>query len=85
MTRPQTLYNKAKSSPNNFPFSDLCTLAEKVGFVFRNQKGSHKMYKHPKFNKMMNFQPNGNKATSYQIKQLLNFIDENDLIGESNV
>ena len=82
MTRPKTLYIKAKSSPNNFSFSELCKLAEKVGFVFRNQKGSHKMYKHPQFNKMMNFQPNGNKAPSYQIKQLLNFIDENNLMGE---
>jgi len=82
MTRPKTLYIKAKSSPNNFSFSELCKLAEKVGFVFRNQKGSHKIYKHTTLKKMMNFQPNDNKAAPYQIKQLLNFIDDNGLMEE---
>lgn len=82
MTKQQTLYKKAKSSPNNLSFSELCKLAEKVGFIFRNQKGSHRIYKHATLNKMMNFQPNGSKAVSYQIKQLLSFIDENNLIEE---
>jgi len=50
MLRKSKLFNKAKNSPYNFKFKELCTLAENVGFIFRNQTGSHKIYKHKLFN-----------------------------------
>jgi predicted RNA binding protein YcfA (HicA-like mRNA interferase family) len=77
------LYNKAKNSPNNFKFNELCKLAEHVGFTKRNTSGSHLIYKSKNPNGMMNFQPDDkdkSKAKPYQIKQLLRFIDENELI-----
>ncbi len=83
MGRKEKLYNKAKTSPTNLTFNEICSLAEKVGFVFRNQNGSHKIYKHNSYNKIMNFQPDKHdksKAKQYQIRQLLEFIDENNLI-----
>jgi len=83
MGRKEKLYNKAKTSPTNFKFKELCSLAEYVGFVFRNQSGSHKIYKHPEKERMMNFQPDKNdksKAKKIQIRQLIDFIDEFKLI-----
>lgn len=37
----------ALKQQGNFSFDDLCRLAEKAGFVFSRQEGSHKIYKHP--------------------------------------
>ncbi len=88
MVKKERLYQKAKESPANFSFNKLCSLAEKVGFEFRNQRGSHKIYKHPKLRKMMNFQPDKHdksKAKKNQIKQLMDFIDEFKLIRGEDV
>jgi predicted RNA binding protein YcfA (HicA-like mRNA interferase family) len=73
------LIHKARSSPRNLTFDELCLLAERIGFVFRNQSGSHKIYKHPIHGTIMNFQPDKRdkgKAKIKQVKQLLDFIDE---------
>ena len=82
MVKIQKLYEKAKTLPANLKFSELCQLAEKAGFEFRNQTGSHSVYKHPELKEMMNFQPDGNKAKPYQVKQLLRTIDKYGLIKE---
>ena len=79
------LYRKIKESPTNASFSDLCKLAEEVGFVFRNQSGSHLIYKHPMHRNIMNFQPdkrNKSKAKKYQVSQLICFIDDNKIVKE---
>lgn len=79
MKRKDRLIEKARTSPGNLGFDEICALAESVGFVFRNQTGSHRIYKHPIFGKLMNFQPDkrdGSKAKRYQIRQLLAFIGE---------
>ena len=76
--------HKALSSKNNYLFKDLCSLAERAGFVFRSQRGSHLIYKHPSyfseksFN-TLNLQPDKNnpsKAKPYQVKQVVDFIRE---------
>ena len=82
MGKKEKLYRKAKESPGNLTFSDLCTLAEYVGFEFRNQTGSHRLYKQPTINKTINLQPDKrdkSKAKKYQIKQLLTIIDDYNL------
>ncbi len=82
MGKKEKLLHKAKNSPSNFKFTELCLLAEKFGFKFRNQSGSHKIYKHEEYGKMMNFQPNKkdkSKAKQYQIEELIAFIEDNDL------
>ncbi len=79
------LYKKLTESPTNAKFNEICRLAEEVGFEFRNQNGSHKIYKHPVYKKMMNFQPDkrdNSKAKKYQVSQLISFIDDNNLIKE---
>jgi predicted RNase H-like HicB family nuclease len=78
MSKCDKLLEKAKNSPNNFSFSDICDLAECFGYIFDRQVGSHKIYKnlHPNFSRFqfMNFQNLKGKAKVYQLRQLLQAI-----------
>ncbi len=88
MAQKEKIYYKALDSATNVKFNELCNLAKAVGYKFRNQKGSHKTYKHPDHPSMMNFQPdNKNKgmAKPYQVRQLLSAIEQYNLMGEDNV
>ena len=85
MRKKEKNYKKAKESPENLTFSELCSLAEYAGFEFRNQTGSHKIYKHPTLKKMLNFQPDKkdkSKAKKYQIKQLITLINDYNLMED---
>jgi predicted RNA binding protein YcfA (HicA-like mRNA interferase family) len=73
------LHDKLKTSQDNVTFSDLCKLAEMVGFSFDRQRGSHRVYRHEKVPGIMNFQEVKRKAKPYQVKQLLDFISEHNL------
>jgi hypothetical protein len=88
MNKKQRLYQAATRSPNSLSYRDLCKLAEDVGFKFRGQSGSHKIYKHATLGAMMNFQPDKRdkkKAKEYQVNQLLDFINQHNLIpGEGD-
>ena len=82
MGKAKKLLGKAKSSPRNFKYSELCALAEAAGYEFRRQNGSHAYYKHPQINSTMNFQPDTKTkcmAKPYQVRQLVNAIEHNDL------
>ena len=60
MGKKDKLYKKAKESPENLSFTEICSLAEHAG--------SHKIYKHPKIKKMLNFQPDKrNKSKAKKI------------------
>jgi len=84
MTAIEKLLERARNSPSGITFDELCRLADKHGFIFRRQSGSHKIYKHPLHRAMMNFQPDQNgMAKTYQVKQLLDFIDNHQ--EEENV
>ncbi|MGE0084298.1 MAG: type II toxin-antitoxin system HicA family toxin [Desulfococcaceae bacterium] len=82
MVRKAKLYEKALGSPGSLSFDELCSLAKQAGFVFRKQRGSHRVYKHPENGEMMNFQPDGNMAKKYQVIQLLKTIKQYGLIKE---
>ena len=85
MGKTDKLVAKARSSPKNLSFDDLCLLAVRVGFVFRNQRGSHKIYVHSAFPEiMMNFQSIKGKAKFSQVQQLISFIDEHPSLGEDD-
>jgi hypothetical protein len=59
----------------------LCNLAEEAGFIFRNQTGSHRIYKHPQIPELLGLQKlKGGAAKPYQVKQLLRLIAEHDLV-----
>jgi hypothetical protein len=78
MSKCDKLLEKAKSSPNNFSFTEICQLAECYGFIFQKQSASHIIYEHPTLrieqNRLLNFQNFKGKAKPYQVKQLLKAI-----------
>ncbi len=84
MSKCDKLIEKAKNSPNNFSFTEICKLAECYGFVFQRQSSSHFIFENPSLNieqnRIMNFQDFKGKAKPYQVKQLLRaiFILENE-------
>lgn len=85
MGKKDKIFKKAKGSPENLTFNDLCFLAKYAGFEFRNQTGSHKIYKHPTIKKILNLQPDKKdkgKAKKYQIKQLVAIIEDFNLMED---
>jgi len=78
MSKCDKLLEKAKNSPNNFSFAEICQLAECYGFIFQRQSASHIIYEHPTLkieqNRLLNFQNFKGKAKPYQVKQLLKAI-----------
>lgn len=85
MSKKDKILKRARSSPGNFSYNELCSLAEHAGFEFRNQTGSHRIFKHPTIKKMLNLQPDKNdksKAKKYQIKQVVAYIDDFNLMED---
>lgn len=73
--KPAKLLERARSSPAGLRFSQLCRLAEALGFEFKRQKGSHRIYRHARAQELLNFQNDGGAAKAYQVRQLLSCID----------
>ena len=80
MTRIYKIYEKAKQSQNNLSFSDLCLLVEKIGYVFKRQKGNHRIYKHNSILGLINIQNVRGKAKAYQVRQILDKIEQYNLL-----
>ena len=66
-------------SDNNINYTDFMNLLIDLGFKFRRQRGSHKMYHHSVINAFMNIQKDGNKAKAYQVEQLRSIIIKHNL------
>ena len=64
---------------NNIKYTDFQNLIIDLGFEFKRQKGSHKIYFHNGIKEFMNIQSDGNKAKDYQVKQLRNIVLEHNL------
>ncbi len=80
MGKSQKLLQRARNSPSNLRFNEICKLAEGYGWECRSQKGSHLVYTHSALGGqsgfMMNFQEgDAGKAKESQVKQLLNAIE----------
>jgi hypothetical protein len=81
--RPAKLVELARNNPAGLRFRDLCRIAESFGFVFLRQKGSHRIYAHEGLRQIMNFQDDRGSAKAYQVRQLLDCVDRNQLrLGE---
>ena len=79
MGRWADMVQKARSNPAGLRFSDLCHLVERAGFVKRNQKGSHIIYKHPELTGLRPLplqKGKSDKAKPYQVRQFLAILDE---------
>lgn len=80
MSKCAKLLLKARNSASNLSFAEVCRLAECYGWEFERQKGSHRLYVNknlePFEGRTMNFQPDkSNNAKAYQVKQLLDAIE----------
>ena len=71
-------------NPRNIHFQELVDLAEAIGFQFIRQKGSHKIFKHPKVNELLNLQDFRGKAKPYQVRQFLKLVEKYKLDSENN-
>lgn len=79
MSRCSKLLAKAQASAKNFRFEDLCKLAECFGWIATRQEGSHCMYENHALDltlgRKQNFQSVNGEAKPYQVKQLLDAIE----------
>jgi hypothetical protein len=80
MGKREKLREKAKNSPHNLRYAEICKLATSYGWIFQRQEGtSHGVYIHPLLGNtpgaLMNFQDKNGKAKHYQVKQLLDAIE----------
>jgi hypothetical protein len=60
-------------SDADIPFIGLCNLLEKLGFKQRI-KGDHHIFTRDGIEELINLQPKGSKAKSYQVKQVCSII-----------
>lgn len=59
------------ASDANIAFNGLCHLLNKLGFQGRI-KGSHHIFFKDEVEEIINIQPKGSKAKSYQVRQIRN-------------
>ena len=78
--RCYSLYEKAKANPKCLRFSELKTLCECIGMIRDRIKGSHFIYllEGPFYLISIQKMKDG-KAKPYQVRQLLDFIEDNNL------
>ena len=80
--RKRKLLEKILSGSKNIRFAEATALAEAFGFRLDRINGSHHIYVHPGIPELINLQNVKGKVKSYQLKQLLNIIEQNNLSME---
>lgn len=71
------------NSDANIDFNELCSLLDALKFRER-VKGSHHIFTRTGVSEIINLQPKGSKAKSYQVKQVRQLITKYSL-GEDDV
>ena len=66
-------------SDDNIKYTDFQNLIVDLGFEYKRQSGSHRIYYNEDIDESMNIQPRGNKAKGYQVEQLREYIQEYNL------
>jgi predicted RNA binding protein YcfA (HicA-like mRNA interferase family) len=61
------------------PFRDFQALLSALGFALVRQRGSHRIYFHPKTGRPFPIQPDGQDAKHYQVQQLRDMIRKHGL------
>ncbi len=75
MSKQEKLLEKARNNPNGLSFGDFQILMKRSKWVLDHQKGSHQIWYSPKFYRISVQNYNG-KAKSYQVKQFLARLEE---------
>jgi predicted RNA binding protein YcfA (HicA-like mRNA interferase family) len=73
------LLQKLLSGPKNIRFSEATACAEAFGFHLDRINGSHHIYIHQDVPELINLQNVKGKAKPYQVKQLLQTIEQYNL------
>ena len=57
-------------------FREFEALLEGFGFKLARVSGSHRIYRHEQLRRSLSVQPDGKDAKAYQVRMLLNVVDE---------
>lgn len=77
MTKPAKLYEQLLANPSKIiGFSDFERLLEAFGWEHKRTKGSHRTYVHRDVPAVLTINPDGKSAHRYQVRLLLEFIEE---------
>jgi hypothetical protein len=82
MSKADKLMEKARATPQNIRFSELCKLAELYGFALKGGKGSHRVYTRKGVPEILTVQDVNGMAKPYQVKQFLKVVEAYGLKGE---
>ena len=69
----------------NIKFRDLQRVLDALGFDHKENNGDHFLYNYPGIKELINIQPDKkdhSKAKSYQVKQVRNFLEWNNISME---
>ena len=77
MTKPSKLYEQLLTNPGAIiSFRDFERLLEAFGWEHKRTKGSHRTYGHPQVPAVLTINPGGKSAHRYQVRLLLEFVEE---------
>ncbi|HXS48489.1 MAG TPA: type II toxin-antitoxin system HicA family toxin [Sphingomicrobium sp.] len=77
MTKASRLYEQLLANPGTIiSFRDFERLLDAFGWEHKRTKGSHRQYTHPKVPTVLTINPDGKSAHRYQVRLLLEFIEE---------
>ncbi|HZS39713.1 MAG TPA: type II toxin-antitoxin system HicA family toxin [Polyangia bacterium] len=79
MGRAGKIFEAARRNPAGLTFFELQRLIEAAGFRLARTSGSHHGYTKPGVAEIINVQPAGRRAKTYQVRQVLVIIDEHGI------
>jgi len=81
MSREEKLLERLRDSQRDpgWEFEELCGLLRRLGFEMRIS-GSHHFFRRPGMRDVINLQPQGGRAKSYQVRQVRKVLFANGLL-----
>jgi predicted RNA binding protein YcfA (HicA-like mRNA interferase family) len=77
MTKPDKLYDQLLiSTSRTISFRDFERLLEAFGWEHKRTRGSHRHYVHESVPAVLTINPDGKSAHRYQVRLLLEFVEE---------
>jgi predicted RNA binding protein YcfA (HicA-like mRNA interferase family) len=77
MTKPSKLYEQLLANPGTIiSFRDFERLLGAFGWEHNRTKGSHRTYIHSRVPAVLTINPDGKAAHRYQVRRLLEFVEE---------
>ena len=77
--RLEELVEQVLEARGSIKFRDFEALLVALGFAFKRQAGSHRLYLHPKIGRPFPVQPDGPDAKRYQVRELRDMIRKHGL------